>query len=135
MITADAGESSQAVSIEVIGRAFAQWNLPWDLTPLRHTSSGTDTQTIQVRPQDSSATTSSTPAVTGQLCLTLSNGETGIELAASREGQEFRVYSGDCIDLAPGTYVLTEEDSAIFCLPYHVKIAAGQTRYFKLTCR
>jgi hypothetical protein len=66
---------------------------------------------------------------------TLSNGETGIELAASREGQEFRVYSGDCIDLAPGTYVLTEQDSAIFCLPYHVKIAAGQTRYFKLTCR
>jgi hypothetical protein len=65
----------------------------------------------------------------------LSNGETGIELAASREGQAFRVYAGDCIDLAPGTYVLTEEDNAIFCLPYHVKVAAGETRHFQLTCR
>jgi hypothetical protein len=73
--------------------------------------------------------------VTGKLCPTLSNGETGIELAASCEGQEFRVYSGDCIDLAPGTYVLTEEDSAIFCLPYNVKVVAGKTNDFRLTCR
>jgi hypothetical protein len=154
MITADAGESSQAVSIEVIGRAFAQWNLPWGLTPPRRTS-GTGRQDRPTTPADTppvtaippvpppassqappaSTTASAPPAVTGKLCPTLSNGETGIELAASREGQEFRVYSGDCIDLAPGTYVLTEEDNAIFCLPYNVKVVAGKTNDFRLTCR
>ena len=127
MITADAGESSQAVSIEVIGRAFEQWNLPWDLTSFGRTISGPGPTTP--------ANQSPPPAETGKLCPTLSNRETGIELAASREGQEFRVYSGDCIDLAPGTYTLTEEDNAIFCLSYHVKVVAGQTNYFKLTCR
>ena len=54
---------------------------------------------------------------------------------ASREGQEFRVYSDDCIDLAPGTYALTEEDSAVFCLSYQVKVVAGKTTHFRLTCR
>jgi hypothetical protein len=137
MITADAGESSQAVSIEVIGRAFEQWNLPWGLTSPRRTSIPAirDTPTTPAASPDSSAAASPPPAETGKLCPTLSNRETGIELAASREGQEFRVYSGDCIDLAPGTYTLTEEDNAIFCLPYHVKVVAGQTNYFKLTCR
>jgi hypothetical protein len=142
MITADAGESSQAVSIEVIGRAFEQWNLPWGLTSFRRTSvpDPRDKPTIPAVSPHSSGTASS-PAVVlpsaemGKLCPTLSNRETGIALAASREGQEFRVYSGDCIDLTPGTYLLTEEDNAIFCLPYHVKVTAGQTNYFKLTCR
>ena len=73
--------------------------------------------------------------MTGKLCPTLSNAATGIELVASREGQEFRVYSDDCIDLAPGTYALTEEDSAVFCLPYQVKVVAGNTTHFRLTCR
>jgi hypothetical protein len=143
MITADAGESSQAVSIEVISRAFEQWNLPWDLTPLRRTSSDPGKRPTPPR-QDtsptspgtaSSATAIPTPAETGKLCPTLSNGETGIELAASREGQEFRVYSGDCIDLAPGTYALTEEDNSMFCFSYHVKVVVGKTNYFRLTCR
>jgi hypothetical protein len=146
MITDDAGESSQAVSIEVIRRAFEQWNLPWGLAPLRRTPSDTGTLTIPAKPAPppvsspdpppvSSTTATAPPAVTGKLCPTLSNGETGIALAASREGKEFRVYSDDCIDLAPGTYALTEEDNAVFCLPYHVKVVAGKTTHFRLTCR
>ena len=130
MITDDAGESSQAVSIEVIGRAFEQWNLPWGLTSLR----GNGLPPINLSPGVPPPVVPP-PAVTGKLCPTLSNAATGIELVASREGQEFRVYSDDCIDLAPGTYTLTEEDSAVFCLPYHVKVVAGKTTHFRLTCR
>jgi hypothetical protein len=136
MVTSDADESSEAVSIDIIARAFAQWNLPWHLTPLQ------EGESLSGKPARPAPTSSVSPPVTpaatpvlGQLCPTLSTGDTGTLLSASRDGKEFAVYSGSCIDLEPGTYVLTNEERRIFCLPYHVKVKAGETNHFRLTCR
>jgi hypothetical protein len=147
MVTSDASESSEAVSIDIIARAFAQWNLPWQLTPLRSGEShGTRPKptppaapatppaapvTVPVAP----ATPPTAAPVLGRLCPTLSNGETGTLMAVSRQGKELEVYSGSCIDLEPGTYLLTNEDRDIYCLPFHVKVKEGKTNYFRLTCR
>lgn len=145
MVTSDASESSEAVSMDILARAFAQWNLPWQLTPWR----GGEPPDVRSEPPPSAAPAPTTPApapttpaptptataTSGRLCPTLSNGETGMRLAVSRQGQEFEVFSGACIDLEPGTYLLTNEDQQVFCMSYHVKVKQGQTNYFQLTCR
>jgi hypothetical protein len=133
MVTSEASESSEAVSIDMLARAFAQWNLPWQLTPFRGGESP------GARPAPTAPPAPATPptaaAVLGRLCPTLSNGETGTLLSVSRQGKELEVYSGSCIDLEPDTYLLTNEDRYVYCLPYHVKVKAGETNYFRLTCR
>ena len=126
MLITDASESTEAVSIEVIARAFAQWNLPWHLTAMQDGVTRDPTPTTSDQPGASEV---------GTLCPTLSNGETGILLTVSSHGHEHQVYSGSCIDLAPGTYHLTEDDPNIFCLPYQIKVAAGKTNDFQLSCR
>jgi hypothetical protein len=124
-VTADASESAEAVSMDIIARAFAQWNLPWQLTPF---------SSSKQRPVNGPEEMHQ-PQEVGRLCPTLSNGITGTLLSGSRQGQDLEVYSGSCIDLAPGTYTLMNADRDIYCLPYHVKGQAGETHYFRLTCR
>jgi hypothetical protein len=138
MVTADASESSEAVSIDIIARAFALWNLPWQLTPFQGDENLGAKPAPRTPPAPKTPTAPTPPAVAaalGRLCPTLSNGTTGTLLSVSRQGQELEVYSGSCIDLEPGTYTLTNEDRYIYCLPYHVKVKAGATNHFKLTCR
>ena len=134
MVISDASESSEAVAIDIIAQNFGLWQLPWQLTPFQD-AKGFVKPERPTPPPPPLPPTATPGSGTGTLCPTLSNGETGTLLSVSSQGKAFEVYSGYCIDLEPGTYLLTNEDRNIYCLPYHVKVKAGKTNYFKLTCR
>jgi hypothetical protein len=134
------GDTTRAVSIELIRRAVQRWNLPWDLTPARsaRTPDPEPTPVVRRPPPPSGAGGGSSAAppgpATGRLCPTLAGGDADDELLVSGRGRTRRVQAGACLDLEPGSYRVEVESPDGECTAATVEVQPDRTRFVRVSC-